>query len=658
MLSWNRFRDEIRKDVMQWLVFMLTLSFFRVVLIVYFRDKIDPASSSADVAKALMNGLRFDGMAASYFILFPLALSVLSGIFNLGALIHWLKKIYGSLFLVLTTILSIVTLVYFREYNDQFNHFVFNLYYDDTRAILSTIWSGYHVIPNLLAIAALSLLLLKVSSLFLKSSVMAADPSSRPLPVSLRILAVLFGVTLLLAGTRGSYGHRPAKIEDAAVTRDVFLNKAVLNPYSALMYAYTEHVRLNYVMAGLKFWLPDQDIRKAAQELLHDRRSLDNLDEYLKRTASGHRNPQPKQIFLVVMESYDAWPLMHKYASLGLTSELDAIAAKGIHISNFLPASDGTATSLTALVSGLGDANVIINYQPSSRSPYPSSIAESFRRLGYRTRFFYGGYLSWQKIGDFMKGQGFDEVYGAAHIGSWASHNEWGVEDQALFDFIVRTVEPAASGPSLNVIMTTSYHPPYELDVYGKGFALTAVPTDLAGQFDGSITLKMLGHLWYSDRCIGEFVRTAERKFPDTLFAFTGDHFGRKFINIHPPKYEASSVPFILYGKEVLRGVAAPAQAAGSHIDIAPTLVELSAPKGFVYYAIGRSLIGPGANRIGINRDRVITSDFLYDIWEKKFYPLPDRPLPKQLPDAGELKLVHDRVAGISWWRIMRGAKL
>ncbi len=657
MLSWNRFREEFRKDLKQWLFFMLTLSFFRVILIVYFRDKIDAASSGTDVAKALMNGMRFDGMAATYFILFPLALSIVCGIFDPGPLISRLKRIYSSLFIVLTTVLSIVTLVYFREYNDQFNHFVFNLYYDDTRAILSTIWSGYHVIPNLLAIAALSLLLMKASSLLLKTRLSAAGPS-RPLPVALRVLAVLFGITLLLAGTRGSYGHRPAKIEDAAVTRDVFLNKAVLNPYSALMYAYTEHLRLNYVMAGLKFWLPDQDIRKAAQELLHDRRSLDDLDQYARRTAQGHRNRQPKQIFLVVMESYDAWPLMARYASLGLTPELGAIASKGIHITHFLPASDGTATSLTALVSGLADANVITNYQPSSRSPYPSSIAESFKRLGYRTRFFYGGYLSWQKIGDFMKGQGFDEVYGAAHIGSWASHNEWGVEDEALFDFIVKTVEPAASRPGLNVIMTTSYHPPYELDVYGKGFPLTAVPTDLAGQFDGTVTLKMLGHLWYSDRCIGEFVRSADRRFPGSLFAFTGDHFGRKFINTHPPKYEASAVPFILYGKDVLREVAAPAQAAGSHIDIAPTLIELSAPKGFVYFALGRNLLGPGANRTGVNRDRVITSEYLYDIWEKKFYPIPGKPLPKQLPDPGQLKLVHDRVAAISWWRIMRGTKL
>src|SRR5574337_303793 len=468
MPNWNRFREEFRKDLKQWLFFMLTLSFFRAVFIIYFRTKIDPASSAADIAKALMNGTRFDAMAATYFILFPLVLSILCGLLDFLPFLPGLKRIYDLLFVVLTTILSIVTLVYFGEYNDQFNHFVFNLYYDDTRAILSTIWSGYHVIPNLLAIALLSLLLVKANSLFLNSKILAPGSSPRPLPVTLRILAVLFAFVLLLAGARGSWGHRPAKIEDAAVTRDVFLNKAVLNPYSALMYAYGEHLRVNYVMAGLKFWRPDQDVRKAAQELLHDRRSFGDLDRYTTRNAPGHRNPQPKQIFLVVMESYDAWPLMAQYASLGLTPELGAIASKGIHIRNFLPASDGTATSLTALVSGLADANVITNYQPSSRSPYPSSIAESFKRLGYRTRFFYGGYLSWQKIGDFMKGQGFDEVYGAAHIGSWAAHNEWGVEDEVLVDFIVRTVDQAASRPSLNVIMTTSYHPPYELDVHGK----------------------------------------------------------------------------------------------------------------------------------------------------------------------------------------------
>jgi CTP synthase len=39
-------------------------------------------------------------------------------------------------------------------------------------------------------------------------------------------------------------------------------------------------------------------------------------------------------------------------------------------------------------------------------------LFETFKRLGYRTRLFYGGYLSWQRFGIFARDQGADEVYG------------------------------------------------------------------------------------------------------------------------------------------------------------------------------------------------------------------------------------------------------
>lgn len=243
-------------------------------------------------------------------------------------------------------------------------------------------------------------------------------------------------------------------------------------------------------------------------------------------------------------------------------------------------------------------------------------------------------------------------------MGSQAVHTEWGVEDDALFAFAEAVVAKRPDRPSFNLILTTSYHPPYELDVYGKGFPLREMPKDLAPQFDGTTSLVMLGHLWYSDQCIGNFVRSAETKFPGSLFAFTGDHFSRKFLNDHPPAFEGSAVPFILYGKDVLRGVRLPTDSVGSHIDIGPTLIELAAPKGFRYHAMGRSVFDHRAGPLAFSRDFVLAPQYLLDTRVQTFHPVPGRPLPARLPDPQELTLLHHRLLGISWWRIMRGATL
>jgi phosphoglycerol transferase MdoB-like AlkP superfamily enzyme len=115
------------------------------------------------------------------------------------------------------------------------------------------------------------------------------------------------------------------------------------------------------------------------------------------------------------------------------------------------------------------------------------------------------------------------------------------IDDDCLLAFAANQGDEAK--PRHLLVMTTSYHPPYNVDVGGKGFPLKQVPPDIAPLFDNTTSLKMLGHLWYSDKCLGDFVKKAEGKLHRPLFAFTGDHFGRKFINANPDFFEQSGVP-------------------------------------------------------------------------------------------------------------------
>jgi hypothetical protein len=153
-------------------------------------------------------------------------------------------------------------------------------------------------------------------------------------------------------------------------------------------------------------------------------------------------------------------------------------------------------------------------------------------------------------------------------------------------------------------------------------------------------------------------VKKAENGLTRPLFAFTGDHFGRKFINARPEFFERSGVPFILYGKETLHGVTMPRGAAGAHIDIGPTLVELAAPKGFTYYSVGQDLLAPRRDFLGIGWFRVVGKDFILDLaGPPQFHPLPGTALPENLPDMNELKATFNRAYGIGWWRVRQGEK-
>ena len=118
------------------------------------------------------------------------------------------------------------------------------------------------------------------------------------------------------------------------------------------------------------------------------------------------------------------------------------------------------------------------------------------------------------------------------------------------------------------------------------------------------MSLKELGHLWYSDKCIGDFVRNAQLKFPNSLFLFTGDHYGRRFINAKPNILQKTCVPFIIYGNSITDSIL---NNPGSHIDIFPTLIEMIAPKGFSYYSFGESLFK--SKKIAFGEKRTISTE-------------------------------------------------
>ena len=712
----NLFVRQFKHDFFLWLYFLAFQQIGRLVFIAVFFNQLQDSSTLKTILTAALFGSHFDSRWATLWVLLPLILTCLCASLPFKPQLHIcsaeqsfyrlnrFRPYWAGLFTLITAALFVAHIEFYREYKALFNQMIFGLWYDDFRAILITLWKSYHPLPYFALIAGLTWAAISwFSSFQLLPNFIAANPRSRQCAAPFKktfcknglqgaqlVLICLFYVVVF----RGSVGTQPIQLRDAFVTPDPFLNKAIASPYSALRYAINEHLNLDSEVLD-KTRPP---VLNQAKAFFQTQKTWGQLSRYMEKTALGSPMPKPTHIFLIVGESLDNWPLQEAYRPLNLLPQLQKLSYQGLSFPHFLPAGECTIAALNTLISGLLQANVFVHDHPSAAHPYATSLAPQFKRLGYKPQFFYGGPLSWHRIGEFTKNQGFESVFGIDQLPKRGFEaNEWGIDDRALFEFVLKRVN-SEKEPTFNLIMTTSNHPPFSIRLKQAGFdshafnakltALSkAIPRtpkapshtsemgkSIKNDIINSVKLKLkntasrlsipataqaLGHLWYTDKIIGNFIKTVQQNYPNSLFAITGDHFGRKHINATPSFYESSTVPFILYGNQIKRYYGIPKNSAGGHLDIVPTLLELVAPKGFTYYSLGRSLLSPSSlPNLGFGLSRIITDKLIATAFEEveRFDPSPVTT--EQKDEFFQALERYHQARDLSWRYILKGDAL
>jgi hypothetical protein len=460
-------------------------------------------------------------------------------------------------------------------------------------------------------------------------------------------LAVLLGIF------GGSLGWQTAvDWENAGVTKDEFLNEAILDNPQAIYRAWVLNNRM-LACNGLDFTV--EDIRVLAALLAGRQPDSDNLDDYLQKQAQGARIDKPRHVFVILSESFANWPLLDKYKDIPIATGMRALLAEPDtdYCPTFLPNGASTVSAVTGVVTGLADANLYLTTMPESfREPYVTASAPQMKKLGYTTDFWYAGPATWERIGAFTQAQGFEHFYSRGDFGD-VPGSVWGCEDEYLYAEVLAELSDT---PGFHVILNASNHSPYDVDVEAKGFDKEAVRAALPpeAQADEEL-LRELGHYWYADRELAKFVREVKERYPDSVFVIVGDHADRYNIDKTPSTYERYGIPFIIAGCGIHKGTLL-ADSAGSQIDIVPTLIELIAPQGFNYMAIGSSLTT--VNKRGVNYGFWITRQA---IGKADMVPLVPEAVDGEVLPAIDDQAMQDyinAVRSLSWWRPKYGPML
>ncbi|WP_346353725.1 LTA synthase family protein [Azotosporobacter soli] len=653
---WEALFHELQQDFKLYLFLMALFTVFRVAFVLVMHKYLNPATTQEDLLTALEYGFRISLKSASVLVAVTFGLSTCLRTLVPAARLGKLRLSLGSLYVLLLSFLFYARIPYYEQFHMGFNQLVFNTMRDDVWALFVTLVQQYQLPLRLALIALTAAALCWLLKGWLEVRTFRLPVTSRwYVNIALRVLALwMFYQFSLYAVSGGSTGYADNfDWENAGITRDELLNEAILDDVQALYRAYILHDRLS-ASTGVD----------ADQARMHEFASFvarrpvqgDDLDEYLSRHAEGAKVKKPRQVFLIIGESYANWPLLPEYKALGITAGMDKLIQQSdtAYVGSFLPNGLSTISGVMGIVSGLAEVNLYLTYLPESyKETFSTALAPQMKRLGYKTKFWYAGPSSWERVRDFVMAQGFDEFHSRGDVGG-PSGNVWGCDDKDLFDTVEKNLNPQEDG--FHVVLTVSNHSPYTVDLAAAGFprqqVIDALPPD---RKEDTELIRKLGHHWYADQMMTRFIKEMEEKYPDSLFVIVGDHADRVNVELNPTNFKRYAIPFIVHGKGVQKEML-PSDAAGSHINVGATLMELIAPRGFKYYTVGDSLTR--GNAMGFNYGFWITAQHFGKICQEGSEALPDAKSTTQPPSVYQVYQEVEAQRAISWWRVKNGKQL
>lgn len=562
----------ILKDIFLFLTLVALLFLGRTALLCLFNLEAEIPSLNWYVMS-----LRFDLMSASYICLPTIILTVISlFVKNQFGL---LKFIYAYVAIFLIAMTAAINIGFFETYKSQFNYWIFGIFLDELKPIISFILSNYS--PFLLIfviVAALIIFYLYTKFAFKKIDALNFKKANIWIRIPTAIVYI-FVCFILMRGA--NLKGRPLQMRDASVTPSSFLNNLI--PSS--IYCIKTEI-MNFILQscdkGLsEFSASPEDMPQYVKDLWN----TDSLDNALSKTvkASNFKN-KPKRIFFILGESHSAWPLFEEYSNLNLMPQTKELLKDSLYSKSALPSGGGTMAAVTTLISGVPFSGRELQSAANANTDF--ALAPILKKLGYTCDFYYAGQSTWRQIGEFAKYFGFDRFIGGQEMGTRYNKVEWGVRDKDLFEHILSQNIPEHS---FSFILTVSNHEPYDVDLISEGYPYKL---DTKNQ-------KRLAHTWYADKYIGIFVKRILEKYPDSLIIITGDHPSRTSPENLVLSTDASPcVPVIFYGDFIKQNNLKKEVQDTSQLDIYPTLIEILAPDGFKYKAWGESILNDSERKL------------------------------------------------------------
>ena len=135
----TNFFKEVEKDIKTWFHLVFVSEISRIYFI-YSIKKYIAYFSFCELCKVLLAGLKYDVYTASFIcVILTLFISIPKHFSFFRSKIDTIRCIMSFFFVTIIILLNTLQIEFFKEFKSTFNETFFEFYFDDTKAIFSTI---------------------------------------------------------------------------------------------------------------------------------------------------------------------------------------------------------------------------------------------------------------------------------------------------------------------------------------------------------------------------------------------------------------------------------------------------------------------------------------------------------------------------------------
>ncbi len=512
--------------------------------------------------RALMIGVKFDNLIASYISALPLLLlSVL--ILSVAGSPRYIRVMkcawrtvgwyYGILYAVVLFV-EVANVRYFRFFDNHLNISVtewFGFVGDTAGMLFGDTVNLYFLLGALVLIALFEWGVVSV----VRSAIRGLR--SVPHPVSVLNYGLGIGLSLItyglcFCGIRGSFQRYPLSVSFAYFCDNAFYNRLGINPvFNIIKSAEYTAEALPEVLS-----VDGQAALRAVQTELGVTAtdSVFPLNRYVEASEGlGRRN-----VVVILMESMSTAHLDELYEGRHITPYLSALRGNSLYFSNFYSAGVHTNNGITATLYGYGPnfakATMTVPSRRYTGLPY------ALRQHGYNTYVFMTGNPQYDNMNSFFYDNSIERIFSLYDYPADKVVNNFGVPDDYMFsyglDYLQQRVDTTGR-PFFALFLTVSNHTPF-------------VIPDRYRPMGGDEQQQIIA---YADDALRMFMEHAQQTEwgKNTLFVLLGDH-GNPVPTRYDYNLQYNTVPCFVVGEGVADSVVGkPAQQQ----DICPTVLGM-----------------------------------------------------------------------------------